>query len=294
MKILILKSILAVFGISLMVVTAYADIRNTLQVSRGKVLIVLSSQEQLGQSQIKTGVWLPDATHPYFGLTNGGYEVDFASPMGGAVPVEAKSDPRNMNSMNADDAITRGFLSDQVTVDKLASTKKLSEVQAKDYAAIVVAGGMAAMYDLPTNADLKRVIRDFWEQNKVISAIHYGVYGLLKMTTGSGKEVLRGVELTAVSREEEQRWAQALGWDPALLSPNGFLQDQIKKEGAGYKSAPSFTSYTFAGAQKHFLTAQQSFSGMELGIKLAKSLEQPLKPYTPKKVRFMKMKSASR
>lgn len=294
MKILILKSLLAVFGISLMVATAYAEIRNTLLTSNGKVLIVLSSQAQLGTSQVKTGVWLPSATHPYFGLLNAGYEVDFASPLGGAVPIEAKSDPRTLNAMNADDALTRGFMSDETAAQKITNTKKLSEVVANDYKAIIVAGGMAAMYDLPDNPDLKRLLKDFWDQNKQISAIHYGVYGLLKMTTSSGRQVLRGVELTAVSREEEKRWAQALGWDPALISPNGFLQDQIKKEGAGYKSAPSFTSYTFEGAQKHFITAQQSFSGMELGIKLAKSMAKPLKPYVPKSEKFMRLKAVKR
>lgn len=294
MKILILKSLIAVFGVSLVVATAYAEVRNTFMTSKGKVLIILSSQSQLGTSQIKTGVWLPDATHPYFGLLNAGYEVEFASPLGGAVPVEAKSDPRNLNAMFADDALTRGFLSDEAAAEKLNTTKKLEDVQAKDYAAVIIAGGMAAMYDLPDNVALKRIVREFWEQNKVISAIHYGVYGLLKMKTASGKQVLRGVELTAVSREEEKHWAQALGWDAALLSPTGFLQDQIKKEGAGYKSAPSFTSFTFAGAQRHFLTAQQSFSGMELGIKLAKSLEKPLKPFVPKTERFLRIKSVSR
>lgn len=294
MKMLILKSIFAVLGISVMVVTAYAEIRNTFLTPKGKVLIVLSSQAQLGGSQIKTGVWLPDAVHPYFALLNSGYEVDFASPQGGAVPIEQKSDPRNLNAMNADDALTRGFLSDEIAAAKLTNTKKLSEIQAKDYSAMLIAGGMAAMYDLPGNADLKRLLKDFWEQNKMLSAIHYGVYGLLKMTTPSGKQVLRGVELTAVSSDEEKRWAQALGWDVALLTPNGFLQDQIKKEGAGYKSGPSFSSFIFYGAEKHFLTAQQSFSGMELGINLAKSMAKPLKPYVPKSERYLKIKAVSR
>src|SRR5437868_5873103 len=89
MKILLLKSLLAVFCVSLVVATAYAEVRNTFLSSKGKVLIILSSQAQLGNSQIKTGVWLPDATHPYFGLLSAGYEVEFASPLGGAVPIEA-------------------------------------------------------------------------------------------------------------------------------------------------------------------------------------------------------------
>lgn len=294
MKALILKSILAVLGVSLVVASAYAEIHNTFLTPKGRVLIILSSQAQLGNSQIRTGIWLPDATHPYFALLNAGYEADFASPLGGAVPIEGKSDPRNLNAINADDALTRGFLSDETAASKLTSTKKLADVQTKDYSAVLIAGGMAAMYDLPDNQDLKRVLKDFWGQNKMISAIHYGVYGLLKMTSASGKQVLRGVELTAVSRDEEKRWAQVMGWDAALLAPKGFLQDLIKKEGAGYKSGPSFTSFTFYGAEKHFLTAQQSFSGLELGINLAKSMANPLKPYVPKSEKYFKMKAVSR
>jgi len=289
-----MKPCLLVLGFFLSVSIAHAEVRNTFLTAKGKALIILSSQSQLGNSQVKTGVWLPDATHTYFGLLNSGYDVDFASPQGGAVPIETKSDPRNLNAINADDALTRGFLSDETALTKLSNTKKISEVQAKDYSGVLIAGGMAAMYDLPNDENLNRLLRDFWAQNKMISAIHYGVYGILKMKTASGREVLRGVELTAVSREEETRWAQVMGWNVALLTPKGFLQDLIKKSGAGYKSGPAFTSFTYFGAEKHFLTAQQSFSGMELGLKLAKAMATPLKPYEPKSEKLLRMKAVMR
>jgi putative intracellular protease/amidase len=289
-----MKARVIFLGLMMIISVSHAEIQNTFLSQRGKVLIVLSSQAQLGKSEIKTGVWLPDATHPFFALQNAGYDVDYASPKGGAVPIEIKSDPRNLNAMNLGDVLTRGFMLDEKTANKLSNTLKLSEVDAKIYSGVLIAGGMAAMYDLPENLDLHRVLKDFWAQNKVISAIHYGVYGLLKMTTASGREVLRGVELTAVSREEEQKWAELMGWDIALLTPKGFLQDLIKKEKAGYKSGPSFASFIYYGAQKHFITAQQSFSGLELGVQLAKSMEKALRPYVPRSERFIRIKEVRR
>lgn len=284
--IVLIVLICAVLGSS-----AQAEIRNTLITPRGRALIILSSQSQLGNSAYKTGVWLPDATHPYFALLNAGYETDFASPKGGAVPIETKSDPRDMNAMNGDDALTLGFVSDARTMGKLSNTLKLSDIQAKNYSAMIIVGGLASMYDLPDDKDLPRILNEFWAQNKVIGAIGYGSYGLLKMKTPSGRQLLRGVELSAISREEEQRMAKLMGWDVALLAPKGFLQDLIKKVGAGYKSGPAFTSFVHTGAQNHFLTGQQSFSGMELGIRVAKLLVKPLKPYVPKTEKFLKPRS---
>ncbi|WP_413288895.1 type 1 glutamine amidotransferase domain-containing protein [Bdellovibrio sp. HCB337] len=273
---------------------AQAEIRNTLITPRGKALIILSSQAQLGSSEHKTGVWLPDATHPYFALLNAGFETDFASPKGGAVPIELRSDPRNMNAMNADDAITLGFVSNPRTLEKLNNTLKLSDVQAKNYSTVIFVGGLAAMYDLPNDPDLPRLFKEFWTQNKIVGAIGYGTYALLKMKTPSGRDLIRGAEMSAISKEEEQKMAQLMGWDVALLAPKGFLQDLIKKEGAGYKSGPAFTSFVHEGVQKHFISAQQSFSGMELGLRVAKLLTgKPLKPVVPKTEKFIKPRSAS-
>lgn len=276
-----MKTFLIALGFIAAALTASAEIRNTFLTPKGKVLIILSSQSQLGSSEIKTGIWLPDLTQPYYALMNSGYDVDLASPKGGAIPVEPKSDPRNLNSMIPGDLLTRGFVSDNASVDKLNASLKLKDIDVKNYAGVLIAGGMAAMYDLSDSEDLRRVLKDFWAQNKPIAAVHYGVYGLLNMTTPNGKQALRGIELTAVSKLEEQKWAELLGWKLALLTPKGFLQDQLKKQGAGYKSGPPFSSFVFVGAEKHLLTGQQGFSGLELGLRLAKTLENPLKPYVP-------------
>jgi putative intracellular protease/amidase len=259
--------------------------------AKGKVLIVLSSQAQLGESKVRTGIWLPNAVHPYIALLNAGYDVDFASPAGGAVPIEAKSDPLNEKSLTAGDFLTRGFVSEKRMMEKLSNTLPLAQVHANDYKGILISGGMAAMYDLPNNPELPRVIKEFWDQNKVISALHYGVYAFLKMNAAGGKEVLRGVELTSVSKDEEIQFAKMLGWDPALTAPKGFLQELIKKEHAGYKAGAPFSSFVTVGAEGHFVTGQQSFSGLELGVRLAKILDKPLKPYVPKTERYLLQKA---
>lgn len=276
----------------LMFSVAQAEIRNTLITPRGKALIILSSQSQLGNSEHKTGVWLPDATHPYFALLNSGYETDFASPKGGAIPIESKSDPRNINAMNADDALTFGFVSNSRAMEKLTNSIKLSDVHAKNYSTVIIVGGLAAMYDLPDDKELPRILKEFWDQNKIIGALGYGTYGLLKMKTGSGRDLLRGIELSAISKEEEQKMAKLMGWNVALLAPKGYLQELIGKVGAGYKSGPAFTSFVHQGAQNHFITAQQSLSGMELGLRIAKLMATPLKPYVPKSEKFIRPRTA--
>jgi putative intracellular protease/amidase len=282
-------------GILLFLISVSAFAQNetisSLVAPKGKVLIVLSSQAQLGTSNVRTGIWLPSAVHPYISLLNAGYEVDYASPLGGEVPIEKRSDPFNANSLVSGDFLTRGFISDKTMFNKLVHTKKLADVKAQDYRSILISGGLAGVYDLPDNKDIQRLLLEFFHQNKPIAAISYGVYAFLKMKTPSGRALLKGVELTAISKDEEIKLANALGWNPNLVAPKGFLEDLIKKEHAGFKSGPAFQSFTFVGAQGHFITAQQAFSGLELGLRLAKTLEKPLKPYEPKSEKYLRLKT---
>jgi putative intracellular protease/amidase len=131
-----------------------------------KVLFVISSSE--------TAFWLSEVTHPYWHLTERGVEIDFASPTGGKVVYDPYSDPYFENSTEADDLVSKGFLSDKKLVDKLASTLKLKYVDLSKYDAVHVAGGRGATFDLYPNEDVAKVLEYFWSREKVVGAISYG------------------------------------------------------------------------------------------------------------------------
>ena len=56
-----------------------------------KVLMVLTSHDQLGNTGRKTGFWLEELAAPYFVFKESGAEITLASPKGGRPPLDPKS-----------------------------------------------------------------------------------------------------------------------------------------------------------------------------------------------------------
>lgn len=56
-----------------------------------KILIVLTSHDQLGNTGKKTGFWLEELAAPYYTFIDSGAEVTLASPQGGQPPLDPKS-----------------------------------------------------------------------------------------------------------------------------------------------------------------------------------------------------------
>lgn len=57
-----------------------------------KILMVLTSHDQLGNTGRKTGFWLEEFAAPYFVFIDAGVKVTLASPKGGHPQVDPKSD----------------------------------------------------------------------------------------------------------------------------------------------------------------------------------------------------------
>ena len=59
-----------------------------------RTLIVASNPAVSGQTGWPIGFWWAELTHPYWEFTEDGYQVDIASPDGGALCTDSWSDPR--------------------------------------------------------------------------------------------------------------------------------------------------------------------------------------------------------
>ena len=88
-----------------------------------KVLIVLTSHDQLGDTGMKTGFWLEEFACPYYRLKDAGATITLASPLGGQPPLDPKSHEPDFQT---DD--TRRFDSDAAAQDELANTARLAEM----------------------------------------------------------------------------------------------------------------------------------------------------------------------
>ena len=56
-----------------------------------KVLMVLTSHSELGNTGKKTGFWIEEFAAPYYTLKDAGVEITIASPKGGQPPIDPKS-----------------------------------------------------------------------------------------------------------------------------------------------------------------------------------------------------------
>src|SRR3954469_23454698 len=100
-----------------------------------KILMVLTSHDQLGNTGRKTGFWLEEFAAPYFVFRDVGVELTLASPDGGQPPIDPKSDlPENQT-----EAMTR-FKRDAAAQKALAQTVRLDTVESSDYDSVFYVG----------------------------------------------------------------------------------------------------------------------------------------------------------
>jgi putative intracellular protease/amidase len=131
-----------------------------------KILMVLTSHDQLGNTGRKTGFWLEEFAAPYFVFRDAGVQLTLASPKGGQPPIDPKSDaPENQT-----DAMAR-FKRDSVAQQGLSQTVKLAGVKAEDYDSIFYVGGHGPMWDLVDNPVSIALIEAFYNSGKPVAAV---------------------------------------------------------------------------------------------------------------------------
>jgi len=186
--------------------------------SSPKILLVLTSHSQLGDTGKKTGFWLPELTHPYYAFKQAGYSIDVASIQGGIAPI----DPKSLEE--PDDAHQR-FLQDAELMAKVLTTLPLSKIDPTAYQAVVFAGGSGPMWDFPNNEHVNRVAASIYENNGVVAAICHGPAALVDIKLSNGKYLVAGKKVAAFTNEEEE--------DLKLTHVIPFLlQDKLIERGA--------------------------------------------------------------
>ena len=93
-----------------------------------KVLMVITSHDQLGDTGRKTGFWLEELAAPYYVFKDAGVEITLASPKGGRPPLDPKS---NEPASRTD--LTRRFEKDAAAESQLDKTLRLDSVKQEDF-----------------------------------------------------------------------------------------------------------------------------------------------------------------
>ncbi len=215
-----------------------------------KVLFIISNSE--------TAFWLSEVTHPYWHLIERGVEVDFASPDGGKVVFDPYSDPYAKNSLEAEDIVSKGYLSDKKLVAKFETTLKLADVDLSQYDAVHVAGGRGATFDLFPNADVAKVLEEFWAKDKVVGAICHGAIAL-----GNIPNRVRGKRTTGYTLEADLALQKVFG--AGFIIPH-YPQTVLEETGSIYSRLGNDDPYVIRDGK--LVTGQNQQSASEYALVL--------------------------
>jgi putative intracellular protease/amidase len=196
-----------------------------------KVLIVLTSHGDLGNTGEKTGFWIEEFAAPYYVLADAGAELTIASPKGGQPPVDPKSE-----SADAQTIATKRFYGDYDLIDKVAHTLKLNEINEADYDAVFYPGGHGPLWDLATDVISIALIENFYKNNKPVAFVCHAPAALLKVKAPDGEPLVKGKKVTGFSDTEEEA-VKLTEVVPFLL------EDELKKLGALYSRGADWSSY---------------------------------------------------
>lgn len=192
-----------------------------------KILMVLTSHDQLGNTGRKTGFWLEEFAAPYYVFKDAGVEVTLASPKGGKPPLDPVSDlPENQTP-----AMTR-FKNDKAAQDALAHTLKLADMKSEDFDTVFYPGGHGPMWDLAESANSKALLESFYNSGKPIALVCHAP-GVLRHVTYKGAPLVKGKHVTGFTNEEEA--------EVKLTNVVPFLvEDQLKRLGAIFEKKPNW------------------------------------------------------
>jgi putative intracellular protease/amidase len=211
-----------------------------------KILMVLTSHEQLGNTGRKTGFWLEEFVAPYYVFKDAGADITLASPAGGQPPV----DPKSKEPQNQTPATTR-FKQDTAVHAALGHTMQLSSVEALDYDAIFYPGGHGPLWDLAEDPRSIGLIETTYAAGRPVVTVCHAP-GVLRHTRApDGAPLVRGKSITGFSNSEEEA-VGLTGVVPFLV------EDSLIENGGDYSKTRNWQPYVVA--HKRLITGQNPAS----------------------------------
>jgi putative intracellular protease/amidase len=224
-----------------------------------KILMVLTSHDQLGNTGRKTGFWLEEFAAPYFVFRDAGVELTLASPKGGQPPVDPKSDlPENQTP-----AMGR-FKKDPAAQKALSQTVRLTDMKAEDFDTVFYVGGHGPMWDLVDNPDSIALIESFYNSSKPVAAVCHSP-AVFHRVMYQGAPMVKGKRVTGFTNGEEEA--------VHLTKVVPFLvENELKRVGARYEKAADWES--FAIIDGRLVTGQNPASSTAAAHALLKVLKE--------------------
>lgn len=223
-----------------------------------KVLIVLTSHDQLGNTGRKTGFWLEELAAPYYTFKDAGAQIVLASPKGGQPPLDPKS-----NEPSFQTEATHRFEADADANAQLANTVRLDSVSQADFYTVFYPGGHGPLWDLAEDAASIALIQSFVEAGKPVALVCHAPGVLRHVKAADGQPMVAGKRVTGFTNTEEA--------GVGLTDVVPFLvEDELKAKGGVYSQGPDWGSYVVTDGL--LITGQNPASSAEAAAVLIKQL----------------------
>lgn len=218
-----------------------------------KILIVVTNTSRMGDSNniVETGVWLEEFAVPFYAFKAAGFDITVASPLGGVSPI----DPASLECKNPTEW--------DYTQKDLDNTAKLADIDYKTYDAIFIPGGHGPMFDLAQDMLLGEIVSYFYNSHKIVSAVCHGPAGLINAKTKTGDSIVKGMQVTSFTNEEE-KLVQKDKIVPFML------ESKLRQLGAYFNEAAPWTENVVVDA--NLITGQNPESAKMLAEAVIKKL----------------------
>lgn len=224
-----------------------------------KILMVLTSHDQLGDTGKKTGFWLEEFAAPYYVFKDAGAELTLASPKGGQPPLDPKSDAADSQT----DA-TRRFKADQAAQSALANTQKLAGISGDGYDAVFYPGGHGPLWDLAEDPASIALIESMARAGKTVSAVCHAPGVLRHVHSKDGSPLVKGRKVTGFANTEEEA-AQLTKVVPFLV------EDMLVKHGGIYSKGADWQPHVVVDGK--LITGQNPASSESVAHEVLKQLK---------------------
>ncbi|HYG05772.1 MAG TPA: type 1 glutamine amidotransferase domain-containing protein [Stenotrophomonas sp.] len=223
-----------------------------------KVLIVLTSHDELGDTGRKTGFWLEELAAPYYAFKDAGAQVVLASPKGGQPPLDPKSDEPSSQT-----EATRRFQADAAATAQLANTLRLDSVAQGEFDTVFYPGGHGPLWDLAEDRHSIALIESFVQAGKPVALVCHAPGVLRHVRAPDGKPLVDGKQVTGFTNSEEA----AVG----LTEVVPFLvEDELKAKGGRYSRGEDWASHVVRDGL--LITGQNPASSAEAASVLMQQL----------------------
>lgn len=232
--------------------------------ARDKVLLIASSYG-VAEDNTRPGLEFDEFAMAYQLLSQYPLTIELASPAGGKVESDKYSNEKPYNKTT---------LADSYAMQLLADSQKLSNVNARDYKAVLVLGGKGAMFDLAEHQPLQQLLQDMLQQQKPVAAVCHGPAALLQVRDAKGNSVLQGRKVAGFSNTEEKMFAKEMIERYPYL-----LQDAMIAAGADYQQAEPMLPMTVQDGL--LITGQNPYSTPAVVEAIVQQLGMPLQARQP-------------